>query len=135
MPSSQIKQSRRRTGAHVHRGHLRELRQHLFVSAAGVMVMTFVGYQSTKGLRPHHPHRAGQCQGPHPNFGTISLLRYEARGVDLAGSSAVLTVIGCTSSPDFVGPGMTRRRRHTWAYGTALTCSSSSPAPAWGSGY
>jgi len=104
--------------------HLRELRQRLFVSAAGVMVMTVVGYLVYERAFAliTRPIEQANAKGAHLtlNFDTI-LASFDMK-LEVSIWLGVLL-----SSPlwmyefwAFVGPGMTRKEKaYTWAYGTA----------------
>ena len=123
----QIKRSRRKDNPEARMSigdHLRELRQRLFVSAVGVMVMTVVGYMLYERAFAliTRPIEQANANGANLtlNFDTI-----------LASFDMKLTVsiwLGVLLSAPlwmyefwaFVGPGMTRKEKaYTWAYGTA----------------
>ena len=123
----QIKRSRRRDNPEARMSigdHLRELRQRLFVSAAGVMVMTVVGYLVYERAFAliTRPIEQANAKGAHLtlNFDTI-LASFDMK-LEVSIWLGVLL-----SSPlwmyefwAFVGPGMTRKEKaYTWAYGTA----------------
>ena len=124
---SKIKRSRRRDNPEAIMSigdHLRELRNRLFISALGVLVMAVVGYMIYEPVFSiiTRPIEAANANGADLtlNFDTI-----------LASFDMKLTVsiwLGVLlSSPlwmyefwAFVGPGMTRKEKaYTWAYGTA----------------
>jgi len=106
------------------RRHARELRQRLFVSAAGVMVMTVVGYLLYERAFAliTRPIEQANAKGANLtlNFDTI-LASFDMK-LEVSIWLGVLL-----SSPlwmyefwAFVGPGMTRKEKaYTWAYGTA----------------
>ena len=123
----QIKRSRRKDNPEARMSigdHLRELRQRLFVSAAGVMVMTVVGYLVYERAFAliTRPIEQANAKGAHItlNFDTI-LASFDMK-LEVSIWLGVLL-----SSPlwmyefwAFVGPGMTRKEKaYTWAYGTA----------------
>ena len=123
----QIKRSRRKDNPEARMSigdHLRELRQRLFVSAAGVMVMTVVGYLVYERAFAliTRPIEQANAKGAHLtlNFDTI-LASFDMK-LEVSIWLGVLL-----SSPlwmyefwAFVGPGMTRKEKaYTWAYGTA----------------
>ena len=121
----QIKRSRRRDNPEARMSigdHLRELRQRLFVSAAGVMVMTVVGYLVYERAFAliTRPIEQANAKGAHLtlNFDTI-LASFDMK-LEVSIWLGILF-----SSPlwmyefwAFVGPGMTRKEKaYTWAYG------------------
>ena len=123
----QIKRSRRKDNPEARMSigdPLRELRQRLFVSAAGVMVMTVVGYLVYERAFAliTRPIEQANAKGAHLtlNFDTI-LASFDMK-LEVSIWLGVLL-----SSPlwmyefwAFVGPGMTRKEKaYTWAYGTA----------------
>jgi len=123
----QIKRSRRKDNPEARMSigdHLRELRQRLFVSAAGVMVMTVVGYLVYERAFAliTRPIEQANAKGAHLtlNFDTI-LASFDMK-LEVSIWLGILF-----SSPlwiyefwAFVGPGMTRKEKaYTWAYGTA----------------
>ncbi|ERH15960.1 twin arginine-targeting protein translocase TatC [Actinomyces johnsonii F0510] len=123
----QIKRSRRKDNPEARMSigdHLRELRQRLFVSAAGVMVMTVVGYLLYERAFAliTRPIEQANAKGANLtlNFDTI-LASFDMK-LEVSIWLGVLL-----SSPlwmyefwAFVGPGMTRKEKaYTWAYGTA----------------
>ena len=121
----QIKRSRRKDNPEARMSigdHLRELRQRLFVSAAGVMVMTVVGYLVYERAFAliTRPIEQANAKGAHLtlNFDTI-LASFDMK-LEVSIWLGVLL-----SSPlwmyefwAFVGPGMTRKEKaYTWSYG------------------
>ena len=123
----QIKRSRRKDNPEARMSigdHLRELRQRLFVSAAGVMVMTVVGYMLYERAFAliTRPIEQANAKGANLtlNFDTI-LASFDMK-LEVSIWLGVLL-----SSPlwmyefwAFVGPGMTRKEKaYTWAYGAA----------------
>ena len=123
----QIKRSRRKDNPEARMSigdHLRELRQRLFVSAAGVMVMTVVGYLVYERAFAliTRPIEQANAKGAHLtlNFDTI-LASFDMK-LEVSIWLGILF-----SSPlwmyefwAFVGPGMTRKEKaYTWAYGMA----------------
>ena len=123
----QIKRSRRKDNPEARMSigdHLRELRQRLFVSALGVLVMSVVGYllydQAFSLIT--RPIDAANARGANLilNFDTV-LASFDMK-LEVSIWLGVLL-----SSPlwmyefwAFVGPGMTRKEKaYTWAYGTA----------------
>ena len=120
-----IKRSRRKDNPEARMSigdHLRELRQRLFVSAAGVMVMTVVGYLVYERAFAliTRPIEQANAKGAHLtlNFDTI-LASFDMK-LEVSIWLGILF-----SSPlwiyefwAFVGPGMTRKEKaYTWAYG------------------
>ena len=122
-----IKRSRRRDNPEARMSigdHLRELRNRIFISALGVLVMSVVGYMIYEWAFAliTRPIEAANAKGANLtlNFDTI-----------LASFDMKLTVsiwLGVLLSAPlwmyefwaFVGPGMTRREKaYTWAYGLA----------------
>ena len=123
----QIKRSRRKDNPEARMSigdHLRELRNRLFISALGVLVMSVVGYvlyEQAFSLITR-PIDAANARGANLtlNFDTI-LASFDMK-LEVSIWLGILF-----SSPlwmyefwAFVGPGMTRKEKaYTWAYGTA----------------
>ena len=123
----QIKRSRRKDNPEARMSigdHLRELRQRLFVSAAGVMVMTVVGYLLYERAFAliTRPIEQANAKGANLNLNFDTILASFDMKLEVSIWLGVLL-----SSPlwmyefwAFVGPGMTRKEKaYTWAYGTA----------------
>ena len=120
-----IKRSRRRDNPEARMSigdHLRELRQRLFVSAAGVMVMTVVGYLVYERAFAliTRPIEQANAKGAHLtlNFDTI-LASFDMRlKVSIWLGVLFSAPLWMYEFWAFVGPGMTRREKaYTWAYG------------------